>query len=148
MRFLLICLLLLGSSTVVACGSDEPARSSAAVPAGAGAAAPTQDAPAVRWAAAAGDAVRAVSAGDARLLDVRTRAEWDAGHARGAVLLPLAKIEAGEIPGFAKRDRIFVYCASGRRAAIAVARLRRAGFKDVTNIGGLVDWRAAGGPLA
>jgi rhodanese-related sulfurtransferase len=91
--------------------------------------------------------VGAVAAG-APLVDVRRQDEWDAGHAEGAQLLPLARIEAGELPKLDKAKPVFVYCASGRRAGTAVKIMREAGFTDVTNIGGFTDWKRAGGPVA
>ena len=107
----------------------------------------TRTEPTSRYAAPAAQAVTQVSQG-AALLDVRTQEEWDQGHAKGAVLLPLDQIQNGSLPDAAKTKEIFVYCASGRRAGIAVELLRNAGYRDVTNIGGLTDWENAGGPLA
>lgn len=126
--------------SVSACGDDSVSTS--ARPAG------TAVAAANVYAAHARDAVAAVAGGSARLLDVRTREEWDAGHAASAELLPLARLQAGALPRLPKSTKVFVYCRSGRRAAIAVRILRSAGFDDVTNIGGLEQWRQAGGSLA
>lgn len=100
------------------------------------------------FAAAATTAVRDVREPGAALLDVRTRAEVAEGKAPGAIHLPLARIEKGARPDVAKDARIYVYCRTGRRAGTAVKILREAGFKDVTNIGGLRDWERAGGDVA
>ena len=100
------------------------------------------------FAPAAERAVQAVEAGRAEVLDVRTDGERAAGHAEGSEHLPLAAIEAGEVPGVAKDAKLFVYCRTGRRAAEAVKLLRDAGYEDVTNIGGLADWDRAGGARA
>ena len=100
-----------------------------------------------QFASAAERAVRAVADEDAVLLDVRTDEEFAAGHAPGAVHLPLARIEAGERPDVAKDRAIYVYCRTGRRAAVALEILREDGFRDLTNIGGLGDWERAGGDV-
>lgn len=126
---------------LTACGDDaEPTASTpAATSASAAAAEPV-------YGPLAAKAVAAVPA-EAQLLDVRERSEWDEGHAEDAILFPLARIEAGELPKLDKGAPIFVYCRTGRRAAIAVDIMRAAGFTDVTNIGGLDDWKAAGGAV-
>ena len=98
-----------------------------------------------RYASAATRAVRDVRSGGAVLLDVRTRGEFDAGHAADVVHLPLQRLKAGERPDVPIDAKLYVYCRTGRRAAEAAALLRKAGYRDVTNIGGLSDWRAAGG---
>lgn len=98
------------------------------------------------FSAAARAAVPAVEAG-ASLLDVREQEEWDESHATPAQLFTLGRIERGELPKLAKDAKVLVYCRSGRRAQIAVDLLRKAGFTDVTNIGGLTDWEAAGGAV-
>ena len=127
MRTLAVIVSLLATAlALAACGADERAR-----PAG--------------FAPAAAAAVRDVGARDAVLLDVRTKGEVAAGRARRAVHLPLAEIERGARPDVAKDARIYVYCRTGRRAAVAVRILHDSGFTRVTNIGGLRDWRRAGG---
>ena len=48
----------------------------------------------------------------------------------------------------AERDaRIAVYCASGGRSHGAVQMLRKLGYDDVHNIGGLSHWAQAGGAI-
>lgn len=127
---------------LTACGDDTPSPTSNASETGA-AAAPAE----TGYGPAAAKAVAAVP-GDAKLLDVREQDEWDAGHAEDAILFMLGRIEAGELPPLGKDEKIFVYCRSGRRAQIAVDAMQAAGYTDVTNIGGLEDWQAAGGALA
>ena len=98
------------------------------------------------YTAASRAAVPAVEAG-ADLIDVREQAEWDERRATPARLFSLGRLEGGELPQLAKDAKVFVYCHSGRRAGIAVGLLRRAGFSDVTNIGGLSHWKSAGGAV-
>lgn len=83
------------------------------------------------------------------VIDVRTPAEWEAGHADGAVLWGLAeKLDKGELPQIDKDAEIYVYCRSGNRAGQAIRILQDAGFTNLTNIRSYNDWVAAGGPTA
>lgn len=72
----------------------------------------------------------------AKVVDVRTPREFAAGAYPGAVNIPLAALASrlAEIP----RSRpVVVYCASGLRSASAARVLRRAGYAEVLNGGGL-----------
>ena len=84
------------------------------------------------------EARRLVAEG-ASLIDVRTAAEFGAGHIDGARNIPVHEIEARarEIPG---GRPVVVYCASGMRSAAAAIRLRRAGFDKVVNLGPMSAW--------
>lgn len=82
------------------------------------------------------------------LLDVREQHEWDAGHAPGAVHIPLMDLphRLDELPD--DSDTLAVVCRSGGRSARAVAWLVQQGF-DVANLdGGMRAWAAAGKPMA
>ena len=80
------------------------------------------------------------------LLDVRGFDEFAAGHADGAVCVPLPDLErrAGELP----TDRpVLVMCQSGGRSALAAARLRALGIDNISDVeGGFNAWRLAGLP--
>jgi hydroxyacylglutathione hydrolase len=85
---------------------------------------------------------------DVAVLDVRTVAEWSAGHLPGATNIPLGELESrvAEVP----HDRpLVVHCHAGARAAIAASVLCARG---VTNLrlygGGYAEWSAAGHPTA
>lgn len=78
------------------------------------------------------------------LIDVRGGDEVASGMLDGARrVAPDAILEgtAGE-PG----RRVVVYCATGKRSALAVARLRAAGIGAQSLAGGFVAWQAAGLP--
>lgn len=81
------------------------------------------------------------------ILDVRSQAEYDAGHVPGAVLIPHDQLSArlSELD----RDRwVLVYCKSGRRAGIAEQVLAEDGY-DVRQIeGSWLRWQAEGLPVA
>lgn len=81
------------------------------------------------------------------LVDVRTKEEWQAGHADGAIHFDLSRLEGGEMPQIDPNSKIYLYCRSGRRAGEAKALLIQNGFKNVENFGGLEDWLALGGAL-
>lgn len=75
------------------------------------------------------------------LLDVRTREEYAGGHVPGSRNLPLQEL-AQAAGALARRDTpIFVYCLSGARSGQAVSLLRRMGYENVTNIGGISRFR-------
>jgi rhodanese-related sulfurtransferase len=86
----------------------------------------------------------------ATFVDVRTDAEWSAGHVDGAVHLPVADVDAGAAAALPKKDQpIVLYCGTGRRAETAAESLRRQGYTQVTAmIGGYADLKAAGFPVA
>lgn len=71
------------------------------------------------------------------LLDVRTSAEFAAGHIRGAVNIPVQELASrlGEVP----EGRVVVYCHSGRRSATATEMLEAEG-RNVLDIGAMTRW--------
>lgn len=71
------------------------------------------------------------------LLDVRTDAEWRQGHIAGAVHHDVQRLADGVMPDIDKRTELLVYCRSGARAGMAVELLRRAGYINAQNIGGI-----------
>lgn len=80
------------------------------------------------------------------LIDVRTREEFKGGHIPGAINIDVQEIDRrlSEIP----RDKaVVLYCRSGNRSSIAAGILRRAGFTEVYDLGGIGDWQAAGYPV-
>lgn len=76
-------------------------------------------------------------AGGAVLLDVRTVQEYQAGHIPGSRNIPLQEI--GRVSdAVSERDTpVFVYCHSGARSRQAAGELRRMGYLNVKNIGGI-----------
>lgn len=85
-----------------------------------------------------------VLAHQALLIDVRENDEWDAGRAKEALHLSVERIMNGESPTKDTSKTLYLYCASGGRASVAAGILTQ---KDYTakNLGGLRDWKAAGG---
>lgn len=80
-------------------------------------------------------------AGNAVLLDVRTPEEYREGHIPGSKNVPLQILaEAGKVIGD-KAAPVFVYCHSGGRSHQAVEFLRKMGYTNVKNIGGIAAYR-------
>jgi rhodanese-related sulfurtransferase len=78
------------------------------------------------------------------ILDVREQDEWDAGHAPGALHIPLGELPTRlhELPE--TDETLAVTCRGGGRSSRAVAWLTQQGF-DVANLdGGMKGWEAAG----
>ena len=75
------------------------------------------------------------------LIDVRTPAEYRDGHIPGSKNIPLQSI--GNISSIiSDRDTpLYVYCHSGVRSRQAAGLLRRMGYTDVTDLGGICNYR-------
>ena len=73
----------------------------------------------------------------AQVVDVRSPAEFLAGHASGSVNVPLQDNEQGA-RALDPNKWIIVCCASGTRSAMAGRKLRGLGFSRVLNAG---SWR-------
>lgn len=84
------------------------------------------------------------------LLDVREDDEWRAGHAEGALHIPLSEFAAryGELAEAAPQDgRVHVICRSGGRSAQVTMYLVQQGIDAVNVDGGMQDWQQAGRPV-
>jgi parallel beta-helix repeat protein len=81
------------------------------------------------------------------ILDVRTQSEYDLGHIRLAIHIPLDEI-SGRLFELNITDEILVYCKAGGRSASASQILVDNGFLYVFNIlGGLDAWKIQGYPV-
>ena len=91
-----------------------------------------------------GEVAAMVERGEAYVVDVRGRAEWEGGHLPGAPNVPLGYLDErlGELP----TDRaIVVQCQGGGRSSIAASLLQARGVERVINLaGGITGWREAG----
>ncbi|NLH70838.1 MAG: rhodanese-like domain-containing protein [Brooklawnia sp.] len=80
------------------------------------------------------------------VIDVRTPAEYSAGHLESATLLDLNSGQFQEALSQLDPDtRYAVYCRSGNRSGQAVAMMAAAGFSDVTDLGAIGDASRATG---
>lgn len=83
----------------------------------------------------------------AKVVDVRARSEWDAGHIVGASHRFLGTLvdETRDLP---RDEPVAVHCAGGSRSAIAASLLEANGFTNVTNLrGGFGAWKSANLPV-
>jgi rhodanese-related sulfurtransferase len=86
------------------------------------------------------------SNGDAQLVDVRQPGEYGAGHAAGAVNLPLNSLSQN-IDKLDPTKPTYVICQTGYRSSLATSILENAAFKSVHNVaGGTKGWLEAGLP--
>ena len=90
--------------------------------------------------------VEAKSAGkEPFILDVRNQAEYEAGHLKGAVNIPLDELRF-ELDSLPKTETIHIHCRSGYRAHLALRILKQRGFEKVINVtGGFLAIQAEGG---
>lgn len=75
------------------------------------------------------------------LLDVRTAEEYRGGHIDGSINIPLDRINSVEKIIIDKSTPLYVHCLSGGRSGQAVSYLKRMGYINATNIGGISSYR-------
>jgi len=99
------------------------------------------------------EALVALSKG-AVLIDVRTQAEYEAGHAPGARPVDPKDLKENPVDAIhgddplAERDcAVIVICDNGLRSSIAAAELRQAGLLAESLGGGLIAWGRDGNPI-
>lgn len=84
---------------------------------------------------------------DAQLIDVRENDEWAAGHARGAVHIPMSEF-TGRVNEVDGEREVYVICKAGGRSAQVGQYLEQARGMKVHNVDGGTDaWAAAGMPM-
>jgi rhodanese-related sulfurtransferase/predicted transcriptional regulator len=92
--------------------------------------------------------LKMVRAGEAMVIDVRPRSEYEAGHIRGAINLPLSELprRLSELP---KDQEIVAYCRGPycMLAFDAVAQLRKRGFHARRLEDGFPEWQAEHQPI-
>ena len=87
------------------------------------------------------------------LVDVRTAAEYRAGHIPGAELIPgdlspaIIEDRLGR-PAPGRDETLYITCHAGQRAARAAETLRQSGLSNIALVeGGTQGWEQAGLPL-
>ncbi|MCZ2442958.1 MAG: rhodanese-like domain-containing protein [Flavobacteriales bacterium] len=68
------------------------------------------------------------------ILDVRTKAEFQRGHVKGSINIPLDQL-SHNLSKLDRKKTIVTCCASGMRSASAKGMLRVKGFEQVHNGG-------------
>src|SRR6267378_5912268 len=97
-----------------------------------------------------GDAAAKPKSGNAVIIDVRDKDEWDEGHIAGAINMSRGTIELDieeKVPD--PNAMIICHCGGGGRSALAAESLQKMGYKNVRNMaGGFKAWKADGLPTA
>lgn len=75
------------------------------------------------------------------LLDVRTEEEYRGGHISGSRNIPVDRIDNAVNLLRDKSAPLFVYCQSGARSRTACSKLRKMGYTEVYNIGGISSYQ-------
>lgn len=96
------------------------------------------------------DAVRLLNDDDVVVLDVRETKEYNSGHLRNAIHIPLSALNKriSELEKY-KNKKILAYCRSGSRSNTACRLLNKQGFENTSNMsGGIMGWSSANLPLS
>ncbi len=97
----------------------------------------------------------ALHGSNAVFVDVRDSSQVaETGTIAGAQRIPRGFLEFAaddatpfHNPAMQKDAEIYLICAAGGQAALSGKTLQEMGYKSVTNIGGIGDWKDAGGPM-
>ncbi|WP_139651858.1 rhodanese-like domain-containing protein [Raoultibacter phocaeensis] len=84
---------------------------------------------------------RMIDAGGVTVVDVRTPAEYAEKHIPGAVNIPNEDIgsqQPAELDD--PEETLIVYCRTGVRSKQAADKLVEMGYRNVYDMGGIVDW--------
>jgi rhodanese-related sulfurtransferase len=82
------------------------------------------------------------------IIDVRDRREFNISHIMGAVPMPLNEATDRVLNKLELGRDIYIYGATDEETAVGAARLREAGYRNVSEIrGGLAAWKAVGYPV-
>ncbi len=100
------------------------------------------------------EAVARHATGSGVWIDVRDSSDIAAsGTIKGAERVPRGFMEFAADPAlpfhkpFLQKDaEIYLVCGAGGQAALAGKTLKDMGYTNVTNVGGIGDWKEAGGP--
>jgi phage shock protein E len=70
------------------------------------------------------------------VIDVRTKTEWNIGHYKKALHIPVSEINEKNLSKLNKNKTIVVYCNTGQRARKASEEIKKLGFNKVFYIEG------------
>jgi rhodanese-related sulfurtransferase len=80
------------------------------------------------------------------LLDVRRPDEFASGHIAGATNINVDYL-ADQLSRVPKDVPVVIYCRSGNRSAVAANILAEAGYTEIYDMGGIIDWQRASYPI-
>lgn len=103
----------------------------------------------------ADEAIAKHAAGGGTFVDVRDSGDIaKSGTIAGAHRIPRGFMEFAadaDLPHYNpvldKNADLYLVCGAGGQAALAGKTLKDMGFANVTNVGGIGDWKTAGGPV-
>lgn len=80
------------------------------------------------------------------LFDCREQFEWNEGHIKEAILVPLNDFSKASLVHLPSKDTpVFIICRSGNRSMMASLMLLSKGYTQVSNVeGGMIDWARQG----
>lgn len=94
------------------------------------------------------EAAEKLRSGEALIVDVREKDEWDEAHIPDAIHMSRGTIELDieeKVPD--TNAMIICHCGGGGRSALAAESLQKMGYKNVRSMaGGFKAWKAAGLP--
>lgn len=79
---------------------------------------------------------------DIVIIDVREPNEYEEGHIKDSILVPLGTLEStieNIVPN--KDTKILVYCRSGNRSSKSLKVFEKLGYNTVYDFGGITDWK-------
>ena len=83
-----------------------------------------------------------------KLVDVRSKSEYQTSHLAGAITIPLEEIKDRALSELGKEEEIIFYCHNGPMGDQAARILVEIGYSNLANMsGGFNAWQAAGYPV-
>lgn len=78
----------------------------------------------------------------ATVIDVRKPEQYNEGHIKNAINIPLASIEKDIEAKAPKKDtKIFLYCNTGKQSGQAFEKLKKMGYTNVSNAQGVKQYK-------
>ena len=75
------------------------------------------------------------------ILDVRSMQEYNEGHIPNAICIPNETISEDIINKLPNKEQlILIYCRSGNRSKQAAQKLKKLGYTNLIEFGGIIDW--------
>lgn len=76
------------------------------------------------------------------ILDVRTKEEYNEGHIPKSISIPNETIDKRVTQQLPNKDQmIFIYCYSGKRSKQAALKLKKLGYTNLIDLGGIINWQ-------
>lgn len=72
----------------------------------------------------------------ARIIDVRSKQEFKAGHIKGSKNIPFDKLVSNPQAVITSDDEYYILCHSGIRSKRAISALKKQGYTNLTNLKG------------